>query len=204
MIGTQPPLHARELSFRCGFLQGEGGLDEGGVREGLREVAKVPAGFRVHLLGVESDGVGQCQQFLEELDGLAAAVEEGRVDPEDIVRGLGDVARALEDQPDAKYPATAFRPRRLAASLDDIGSRSARLRSAAFRIGVGAAGLMLTIERPVRTPVGQLTPLLRVLVELRAQGADDPIEPGALHSLARLGHGSGEAARLARSLVGAA
>jgi hypothetical protein len=135
------------------------------------------------------------------VEGLAAALEERRVDPDDIVRALGDIARAFEDQPDTKYPVTVFRPRRLATSLDEVGHRSAALRGPAFRIGAGAAGLMLTIERPQPTPVGQLTPLLRLLVELRAQGADSTLPSGARAALTSLAARSSEAARLARLLV---
>jgi len=135
------------------------------------------------------------------VEGLAAALEDGRVDPDDIVRALGDVARALEDQPDTKYPVTVFRPRRLAASLDDLGRRSAALRTPAFRIGAGAVGLMLTIERPEPTPIGQLTPLLRVLIELRAQGADSTLSAEARVALTALAARSSETARLARLLA---
>jgi hypothetical protein len=135
------------------------------------------------------------------VEGLAAALQERRVDPDAIVRALGDIAHALEDQPETKYPVTVFRPRRLATSLDELGRRSAALRGPAFRIGAGAAGLMLTIERPEPTPVGQLTPLLRVLVELRAQGVDSTLPAEAREPLGRLSNGSSEAARLARRLV---
>jgi hypothetical protein len=60
---------------------------------------------------------------------------------------------------------------------------------------------MLTIERPEPTPVGQLTPLLRVLVELRAQAADTRLPTDAREPLARLAEGSSEAARLATRLL---
>jgi len=135
------------------------------------------------------------------VEGLAAALQDGRVDPDDIARALGDVARALEDQPETNYPVTVFHPRRLATSLDELGRRSAAFRGPAFRIGAGATGLMLTIDRPEPTPLGQLTPLLRVLVELRAQGADAALPTDAREPLARLAKGSSEAARLARRLA---
>src|SRR5205085_11637947 len=71
---------------------------------------------------------------------------------------------------------------------------------AALRVAGGALALMIDLDRPVPTPVGQLTPLLRLSTELVAQGAQG-VPPQLLDGLGRLAAGSGEAARLARALI---
>src|SRR5581483_10275137 len=54
-------------------LEGERRLDERGMAEGLRVVAEVLPGGRVHLFGVEAERAGQCQEVGEPLSGFGLA-----------------------------------------------------------------------------------------------------------------------------------
>jgi hypothetical protein len=57
-------------------------LDERSVGEGLRVVAQVRVGGRVHLLAVEPGRAGQRQQLLEQFRGFAAGGGECLDEPE--------------------------------------------------------------------------------------------------------------------------
>ena len=53
-----------------------GGLDQREVREGLREVAEVPAGVGVELLGVEAERRGDAQQALHQVAGALLLADD--------------------------------------------------------------------------------------------------------------------------------
>jgi hypothetical protein len=134
------------------------------------------------------------------VDAAATACEEGRLSADLLVGGFDEVAAALEPQTRSNYPITLFRPGRLARSLDAIARRSDQHRAWALEVGAGALARIMATERPEPVPAGQVTPLLRLLVELTTAvpSRTPPIAGPALRSLSV---GSGEAARLARALL---
>ena len=134
------------------------------------------------------------------VDAAIEAVERGRLPAELLVRGFDEVATGLEPQPPSKYPITLFRPGRLATSLDAIARRSALHRAWALDVAAGALARIVATRRPEPVPVGQLTPLLRLMVEL---AADEPSGTPriAWPALRELSAGSGVAAQLATTLL---
>src|SRR4029453_15755429 len=56
-----------EESDHRGIADRQGGLDEGGVGEGLGVVAEVGVGGGVELLGQEAEGVGEVEEVVEQL-----------------------------------------------------------------------------------------------------------------------------------------
>ena len=134
------------------------------------------------------------------VDAAADGVERGRLAAEVVVTGFDDVAAALEVQQASKYPVTLFRPGRLALSLDEIARRSDAHRAWALDVAAGALARIQTTTRPEPVPIGQMTPLLRLLVELTA-ALGVPVPTVAEPALRALSAGSGEGARLARALL---
>src|SRR5437773_9150443 len=60
------------------FSEGEGGLDQGGMRERLREVAKVFSRRRIHLFGVQAEVGARSAQGLEQLARLVETTHAGQ------------------------------------------------------------------------------------------------------------------------------
>jgi len=134
------------------------------------------------------------------VDAVIAGIDDGRLAAATVVTGLDEVATGLEVQPDAAHPVTLFRPGRLATSLDEIARRSGPHRAWALEVGAGALARAVATTRPAAVPRGQLTPMLRLLVELMA--VDGASLPGvAARPLEAVAGGSGDAARLARGLL---
>jgi hypothetical protein len=137
------------------------------------------------------------------VDAVGEGVHHGRLSAELVVAAFDAVARGLEDQPASKYPITLFRPGRLAQSLDEVARRSDEHRSWVLAVAAGALARMQATKRPVPVPIGQVTPLIRLLVELTAAlRARVPV--AAEPALRELSAGGGEGARLARALLAAA
>jgi hypothetical protein len=134
------------------------------------------------------------------VDAVVEAVTHERLSPEIVVRGFDEVSVALEAQPASAYPITLFRPGRLATSLDEIARRSGRHQAWALEVAAGAIARIQATSRPQPVPGGQLTPMLRLLVELTAS-LRTAVPPSALPALQALTTGSGEGARIARSLL---
>ena len=126
------------------------------------------------------------------VDAVAEAVDLGRLPAALVVRGMDDVATALEAQPASDFSVTLFRPGRLASSLDDVARRSDRHGAWALAVGAGA---LVRMER-----TGQITPLLRLLVERTAR-LHLSIPDAARPALGELSTSAGESGRLARSLL---
>jgi hypothetical protein len=136
------------------------------------------------------------------VDAAAEAVDVGRLPAELVVRGLDEVAAALEVQPASDFQITLFRPGRLAQSLDEVARRSDQHRIWALTVGAGALERMQRTALPQPVRVGQVTPMLRLLVELTARlGATVP--EAARPALRALSTSAGEGGRLARSLLAA-
>jgi hypothetical protein len=133
-------------------------------------------------------------------DAAAAAVERGLMAPELLDQGFDEVATALEHQAPSTYPVTLFRPGRLAKSLDAIARQSSLHRAWALEVAAGALVRIITARSPGRVPVGQVTPLLRLILELAA-AEPSGIPPSAVPALRSLSVGSGETARLASRLL---
>ena len=136
------------------------------------------------------------------VDATAEAVRRDRLPPEVVVGALDEVAAALVAQPASKYPITLFRPGRLAISLDEVARHSIQHQAWALLVCAGALNRMqrTTLPRPV--PVGQMTPVLRLLVELTARlsvGVPEAARP----ALRELSSSAGDGGRLARSLLAA-
>jgi hypothetical protein len=94
---------------------------------------------------------------------------------------------------------TLFRPGRLASSLDQVARHSDEHRAWALVVGAGALERMRRTVLPEPVPVGQMTAVLRLLVELTARlGAGVP--DAALPALRELSASASEGGRLARSL----
>ena len=68
--------HSRQLRESFSEDDSRRGLDEGEVREGLREVAEVPAGARVELLGVEAERRRDAQQALHQVAGALQLADD--------------------------------------------------------------------------------------------------------------------------------
>jgi hypothetical protein len=134
------------------------------------------------------------------VDAATAAVEGARLPADLVVRAFDEVATALEPQPPSKYPLTLFRPGRLATSLEAIARRSDLHRAWALEVASGALARIVATREPAPVPVGQVTPLLRLMVELVAAGSSGAPSI-ARPALTALAAGSGEAARLATGLL---
>jgi hypothetical protein len=132
------------------------------------------------------------------VDAAADGVGRGRLTAEVVIGGFDEVATVLEAQPASKYPVTLFRPGRLAKSLDEVARRSDGHRPWALDVAAGAMARLHRTTPPV--PSGQVTPLLRLLVELTA-ALRVPVPVVAERALRELCAGAGEGARLARALV---
>jgi hypothetical protein len=134
------------------------------------------------------------------VDAAAEAVDLGRLPAELVVGGLHELAAAIEAQPASDSPITIFRPGRLAQSLDEVARRSDRHRVWALAVGAGALERMQRAALPKPVPVGQITSMLRLLVELTAQlGATVP--EAARPALLELSASAGQGGRFARSLL---
>src|SRR5690348_13455070 len=84
---------------------GCGGVDQGDVRERLREVADQPAAADVVLLGEEADVVAQREQSLEELPRLVAAAGQREI--------VGEPERAGQKRPLARRESVELLGRRV-------------------------------------------------------------------------------------------
>ena len=127
----------------------------------------------------------------------ADAVAHGRLPAASLVAGLDEVASALESQPASRCPITLFRPGRLATSLEEVARHSDLHQASEPAVAAGAPDRAQRTKRPESVPIGQMTPLLRLRVELCArQRCDVPEEARtALHELSA---SAGEGGRLAR------
>ena len=111
------------------------------------------------------------------VDAAIAAVSAGRLPSDLVVRAFDAVATALEPQPPTKYPLTLFRPGRLATSLETVARRSDVHRAWALEVAAGALARIVATQQPAPVAVGQITPLLRLMVELAAGRPSAPRRP---------------------------
>ena len=111
------------------------------------------------------------------------AVADGRLDAADLADGLAATV-ALE----------CDRPNRWALSLADVAAHS----DANARVVAEAIGR--TLPALAERPPAKLVPLLRLLDELLAGTGSPPVEE-ARPALEQLGRASGQAGRLARSIL---
>jgi hypothetical protein len=136
------------------------------------------------------------------VDATAEAVEGGRLPPELVVGALDGLAAALEGQPASTYPITLFRPGRLAVSLDAVARHSRQHQAWALAVGAAALDRMHRTIFPKPVPVGQMTPMLRLLVELTTT-LDLRVPEAARPALRELSSSAGDGGRLARVLLAA-
>ena len=134
------------------------------------------------------------------VDAVAEAVDLGRLGAESVVSAMDEVATALAAQPASDVPVSFLRPGRLASSLDEVARRSDRHVAWALAVGAGALEGMQRTTIPEPVPIGQITPLLRLLVELTAR-LRVRIPDTARPALGELSASAGESGRLARSLL---
>jgi hypothetical protein len=136
------------------------------------------------------------------VDAAADAVERGRLTAGLVIDAFDEVASGIEAQPASAHPITLFRPGRLSMSLEEIARRSERHGTWALAVAAGALDRIQRTSLPRPVPVGQITPLLRLLVELGAHlGSSVPESAGS--ALRELSASAGESGRLARSLLAA-
>jgi hypothetical protein len=115
-------------------------------------------------------------------DVVGLALGDGRITPSGLVEGLSDAAAAACD-----------RPIWWAASLADVAARSDD--HAAVVAGAVARALPALADRPS----GKLVPLLRFEELLAGSGGPPASDAGPV--LKRLASASGQAGRLARSII---
>jgi len=72
MIGCVP---MRSLAHVGTFVEHEGGVDQGNVRKGLREIAYLALGDRIVLFCEQSQIIAQRQKPLKKFAGIALAAE---------------------------------------------------------------------------------------------------------------------------------
>jgi hypothetical protein len=137
------------------------------------------------------------------VDAAIQLVDGDRLAPGALDAAFEALATALETQSADGFTVTLFRPGRLTASLDEIARRSDTHRRWALDVAAGALAGMVATSRPQPVPVGQLTPMLRLIVELAAAlGAPPPeLARPPLEAIAR---GTGTAARLAQGVIATA
>jgi hypothetical protein len=134
------------------------------------------------------------------VDAAADAVDRGRLPADSVVAALDELASALEAQPASEYPITLFRPGRLAMSLEEVARRSDEHRAWVLAVAAGAVDRIQRTTLPQPVPIGQLTPLLRLLVELSAR-LRSSVPESARSALRQLSASAGKSGRLARSLL---
>ena len=132
------------------------------------------------------------------VDAAVDAVARLRLPAARLVQGFHDVASGLNPQA-PEHPITFMRPSRLAASLDEVARRSEAHARWTLEVAAGSVAFMRAATSPEPVAVGQLTPLLRLLVELTA-ALRVPVPEVAESALRQLSGGAGEGARLARTL----
>lgn len=136
------------------------------------------------------------------LAGEAAAVllADGRLKPQAIETAIAELADLVAAQPASNWPHRLLRPPRFATSLAQVASASRAHTLAAQEIAALTLESFATPRGPVFVPVGQLAPLLRLMIELAAQ-TGRPTLAVARPSLERLAAGKGDTGKLARQLL---
>ena len=125
---------------------------------------------------------------------------DGRLTPASLSAAFVALEELMASQPPSKYPTHALQPRRLSGSMERVAAASSGHALAAQEI-LASTLACFAGRGPAPVPIGQIAPLLRVMIELEAQvGRPTPVI--ARSSLERLAAGKGETASLAARLVG--
>jgi hypothetical protein len=133
-------------------------------------------------------------------EAAAVLLADGRLKPQAIETAIAELADLMAAQPASKWPHRLLRPPRFATSLEQVASASRAHALAAQEIAALTLESFATPRGPVFVPVGQLAPLLRLMIELAAQ-TGSPTPPMARPSLERLAVGKCDTGKLARQLL---
>jgi hypothetical protein len=135
------------------------------------------------------------------VEAATALLADGRLTVQAVEGAYSNLADLTGAEAVSKYPHRMLKPQRFAVSMGQIASASPAHALACQDIAAQTLDSFVTARGPVFVPVGQLAPILRLMVELAAQtGRPTPAVAGP--SLERLAAGKGDTAKLADQLLG--
>jgi hypothetical protein len=135
------------------------------------------------------------------VEAATALLADGRLTPEAIGGAYATLADLMAAEPASKHPHRLLRAQRFAMSLEEVTSASRAHALVAQETAARTLESFATPRGPVFVPVGQLAPILRLMVELAAQ-IGRPTPAIARPSLELLAAGKGDTGKLAGQLLG--